>query len=248
MRILVFLLVLANLLFYAFSQGYFGQAENPDAQRISQQIYPERVKIVARGELPQPVVLAPEPKIEPPPPLPEPPAMSEPVPDTTLVSEQQPVPDSPEQACTRWEGLLLAEADRLTARLSEQFPVFKLSRRVEAGESNGWWVYIPPLPGKPAADKKAGELRALGVTDYFVVQEAGPRYMAISLGIFSSEKGAQERLAQLKEIGVRSARLSVRPSKDSRITLDALGPRVDRVAVRSAASSLLPESKALDCP
>jgi len=144
--------------------------------------------------------------------------------------------------------LLLADADRLTARLGEQFPGFRLSRRVEAGESNGWWVYIPPLPGKPAADKKTAELRALGVTDYFVVQEAGPRYMAISLGIFSSEKGAQERLAQLKEIGVRSAKLSVRPSKDSRVTLEALGPRIDRIAVRSAANNLLPEAKAQDCP
>ena len=243
MRILVFLLVLANLLFYAFSQGYFGQAENPDAQRIAQQISPERVKIVAQGEPPPAVVAVPEPKVEPPP-TPEPPVMTEPAPEPAPA----PTPEPPKLACTRWEDLLLADADRLTARLADKFPAFKLSRRVEAGEGSGWWVYIPPLPDKQAADKKAGELRALGITDYFVVQEAGPRHFAISLGIFSSEKGAQERLAQLKEIGVRSVKLSQRPSKDSRITVDARGPQVDRVAVRSAASSLLPSSKAQDCP
>jgi hypothetical protein len=239
-RILVFLLVLANLLFYAFSQGYFGQAENPDAQRVAQQISPERVKIVARGE-PPPVVAAPEPKVEPPP-TPEPPVMTEPVPVPGPTSEP------PKLACTRWEDLLLADADRLSARLAEKFPAFKFSRRVEVGEGSGWWVYIPPQPGKVEADKKAGELRALGITDYFVVQEAGPRQFAISLGIFSSEKGAQERFAQLKELGVRSAKLSQRPSKDSRITVDARGPQIDRLALRSAASSLLPSIKAQDCP
>ena len=34
MKALVFLLVLANLLFYAFSSGYFGHSDNPDAARI----------------------------------------------------------------------------------------------------------------------------------------------------------------------------------------------------------------------
>lgn len=236
MRILVFLLVLVNLLFYAFSQGYFGQAENPDAQRVLQQISPERVKIVARGEPPAAV---PVPKEEPPP-TPEPPVMAEPFP--------VPTPEPPKLACTRWEDLLLVNADRLTAMLADKFPAFKLSRRFEAGEGSGWWVYIPPLLGKSAADKKAGELRALGITDYFVVQEAGPRQFAISLGIFSSEKGAQERFAQLKEVGVRSARLSQRTSKESRVTVDARGPLDDRAELRSAASSLLPSSKAQDCP
>jgi hypothetical protein len=52
MRILVFLLVLANLLFFAHTEGFLGPPDNPDALRVEQQVYPERVKVVARGEAP----------------------------------------------------------------------------------------------------------------------------------------------------------------------------------------------------
>ena len=52
MKVLVFLLVLANLLFYAFSAGYLGRPDNPDAGRVGQQILPERMRIVSRGEAP----------------------------------------------------------------------------------------------------------------------------------------------------------------------------------------------------
>ena len=50
----------------------------------------------------------------------------------------------------------------------------------------------------------APELRQLGITDYFVILD-GPNRFAISLGVYSSEKGGQERLAEVKEKGVRSA-------------------------------------------
>ena len=52
MKALVFLLVLANLLFYAFGAGYFGRPDNPDAGRVEQQVAPERMRIVSRGEAP----------------------------------------------------------------------------------------------------------------------------------------------------------------------------------------------------
>ena len=52
MKLLVFLLVLGNLLFYAFTAGYFGRPDNPDAGRIEQQVAPDRLRIVSRGEAP----------------------------------------------------------------------------------------------------------------------------------------------------------------------------------------------------
>ena len=54
MKALVFLLVLVNLLFYAFTEGVFGRPGNPDAGRVDQQLVPERVRIVARGDQPPP--------------------------------------------------------------------------------------------------------------------------------------------------------------------------------------------------
>mgnify|MGYP000864425787 CR=1 FL=1 len=245
MRVLVFLLVLANLLFYAFSEGYFGRAENPDARRMTQQVAPERMKIVARGEQPAP---APAPAVAPaPPPEPEAPA---PAPVAPAPAPVAPVV-APEPvvalACSRWESLQPTDADRLATLIGQKFPAFKLSRRLDPGEGNGWWVFIPPQADKATADKKASQLRGFGVTDYFIVQEAGPNRYAISLGIFSSEKGAQERLADVKELGVRSAKLSLRPGKDSHASLDARGPAVDQPALRKLVAGAIPGSKAQNC-
>lgn len=106
---------------------------------------------------------------------------------------------------------------------------------------------VPPLADKAAADKKAGELREFGITDYFIVQEAGANRYAISLGVFSSEKGGQDRLAEVKGLGVRSARLSLRPGKDSHVTVDINGPETERPALRKAAAGVLPQNKALAC-
>jgi len=236
-RVLVFLFVLANLLFYAFSEGYFGRSESPDAHRLGQQVAPERIKIVARGE--QPAAPAPAPVAV----VPEAPAVVEaPVQVAPVVA---PVPVV--NACSRWDQLPTADADRLAVLISHKFPGFKLTRHVDPGEGNGWWVFIPPLPSKADAERKAGELRGFGVTDYFIVQEAGANRFAISLGIFSSEKGAQERLADVKTQGVRSARMSLRPGKDSHVTLDVIGPESERRLLRQAASGLLPGIRAQGC-
>lgn len=238
MRILVFLLVLANLLFYAFSEGYFGRPENPDTRRMTQQVAPERMKIVARGELPAPVV-APA-VVAAPPPVPEEPV---PAPAASVAAPEPTVVAS----CSRWESLTPAEADRLAAVIGQKFPAFKLNRRLYPGEGNDWWVYIPSQADKAEADKKAAQLKGLGITDYFIVQE-GPNRYAISLGIFSSGNGAQDRLAEVKALGVRSAKLSLRPDKDSHASLDARGPAVDQPALRKVASGVVPGSKVQNCP
>ena len=52
MKAIVFLLVLANVLFYAFTEGYLGRSESPDAGRVEQQVQAERMRIVSRGEVP----------------------------------------------------------------------------------------------------------------------------------------------------------------------------------------------------
>lgn len=235
MKTLVFLLVLGNLLFYAFSQGYFGEAENPDAIRVEKQVLPERMRIVSRGEAPAIKAKAPEPV------KPEPVA-EEVKPEPEAVAKPEPVPT----ACLAWEHLSVADADKLGALLAGKFAGFKTSRRVVAAEGSGWWVFVPPLSGKAEADKKAGELRQLGVTDYFIIQDGANRF-AISLGVFSSEKGGQDRLAEVKEKGVRSARLTPRPGKDSTVNLQATGPAPDKAALLEAVAKALPKAGGQSC-
>jgi len=239
-KVLVFLLVLANLLFYAFSAGYFGRPENPDAGRLEQQVEPDKMRLVSHGEAPP----ASKKVVEPPPVAEAEPA---PVAEAVPAPAPAPAPVAVEKICLRWEHLPVADANRLAARIDEKFAGFKQVKRAVAAEGAGWWVYIPPLPGKDEAEKKAGELRQFGITDYFIIQEAGPNRFAISLGVFSSEKGAQERLAELKAKGVRSAKLNIRPGKESLITLEASGPATDKAALNKAAQAILPKTPAVDC-
>ncbi len=262
MKALVFLLVLVNVLFYAFSAGYFGGPQNPDAHRVEQQLMPERMRIVSRGEAPKAPAGPPAPAV----PAAEgvetksdaPAASTQestaaPAP-TPVVEAEKPAPApapvaaaAEPAACLAWNHLAAADADRVTALLAGKFPDYRVKRQVEPGEGNGWWVFIPPLAGKAEADKKASELRALEVTDYFILQDGASRF-AISLGVFSSEKGAQERLAELKAKGVRSAKLMPRPGKDATVTLTASGPGGARAAVRSAVAGILPKTAAQACP
>lgn len=52
MRPLVFLLILANLFFFAWTEGYFSTSVEPDTLRIEQQLLADRINIVARDEPP----------------------------------------------------------------------------------------------------------------------------------------------------------------------------------------------------
>lgn len=231
MKTLVFLLVLANLLFYAFSAGYFGRPDNPDAARVEKQVLPERMRIVSRGEAPASSVKAAEPA--------KPEVVAE-------APKAEPATKEPAAICLVWEHLPPVDAERVASLLSSKFAEFKVSRRLVVGEGNGWGVFVPPLAGKADAERKATELRQLGVTDYFIVQD-GPIRHAISLGIFSSEKGAQERLAELKEKGVRSARVMPRPGKDSTVNVQATGPASAKDVLLAAIGKLVPAAGGVSC-
>jgi hypothetical protein len=229
---LVFLLVLVNLLFYAFSADFVGPADDPDALRIGQQVSPESIRIVARGDRPPASQTVP------------PPVVPDSVPATVA---PEAAAETKPQICLTWAALSPVEADRITRVVTRGFVDFKLSRGQVNGEGNGWWVYMPPLADKAAAEKKTSELRALGVSDYFVVQDGVNRH-AISLGVFSSEKRAQERLAELQSQGVRSARVGIRPDKDGNLRLEVRGPLDGRDALLAALAKAVPRNRAQDCP
>lgn len=149
--------------------------------------------------------------------------------------------------CLRWEKLGASEADRLEVFLKEKLTDLTVKRQTLAGEGSSWWVHIPPLADKNDADRKVGQLRQLGITDYFVIQDSGSNRFAISLGLFSSEKGGQERLAELKAKGVKSARVSIRPGKDTYYNLDASGPVADKAALTEQLTALLPKQPPVNC-
>lgn len=111
--------------------------------------------------------------------------------------------------CLEWGSFSLADLPQAQSALEPLSLGARLTQR-RAEDSAGWWVFIAPQPSRPAALKKAAELKALAIDDYFIVQDEGPLRWAVSLGVFRSEEAAQARLAAVRSQGVRSAQLGPR--------------------------------------
>jgi hypothetical protein len=71
-------------------------------------------------------------------------------------------------------------------------------------------VFIPSLGNKDNAEKKAAELRRIGITEFFIVQDQSDMRWGISLGVFKTEEAAKAHLANLNNKGVRTARIGPR--------------------------------------
>jgi hypothetical protein len=106
-------------------------------------------------------------------------------------------------ACLEWgvfAGPGVAKAEAALAQL--ELPAAQIERTVT--DASGYWVHMPPQKTRADADRKARELKALGVTEFVMVTDGEWRY-AISLGIFRTDEAAQGFLAGLRKQGVRSA-------------------------------------------
>lgn len=177
MRLLFLMLVLANVVFYSYA--FVAKPPGGAASQIPLlQINPEKIRVVK--------------------------AMGAGAPGRPQPADQAKAPPPRPAVCLEWglfAGPDVARAAAAIARL--QLPQTLVQRVV--ADVGGYWVYIPPLKTKAEVDRKIGELKALGVADFFAVQEQTPWRNAISLGIFKSEEAAKNFLAGLRDKGVRSA-------------------------------------------
>lgn len=114
--------------------------------------------------------------------------------------------------CLEWGDFSGADLTRATAALSNLQLGNKLSQR-QIEHNIGYWVYIPPLKDVAAVNQKLAQLKARGVEEYFVVQEAGPWLNAISLGVFKTQEAGQKFVDVLRAKDVRSAQIGERASK-----------------------------------
>jgi hypothetical protein len=185
-RTLFLLVVLVNVLFFAWSRYIAPPEAVADPQPLVRQIEPLKLKVIAPGELP--------------------PVAARPAPAPMVLK------------CIEWGSFTVADASQAQAALEPLQLGPRLGQR-RTEESAGWWVFIPPQGSRPAAQKKAAELKALAVDDYFVVQEDGPYRWALSLGVFRSEEAAQARLTTLREQGVRSAQVGPRETAVPKVWL-----------------------------
>ena len=114
--------------------------------------------------------------------------------------------------CWEWGNFSGTDLTRALAALSALQLGEKLSQH-QVEYDTGYWVYIPPLKSKAAISRKIAELKARGISEYFVVQNADQWRNAISLGVFKTQEAARHFLDDLRSRNVRSAQLGQRASK-----------------------------------
>lgn len=178
MRALFLLLVLANVAFYAYGIVARQQGDT-DSQIPLLQISPEKIRLIKSTGGPGAATSKPS---------------------TAPGGAASAAP----AACLEWGVFAGPDVARAAAALARlELPEALVQRAV--ADAGGYWVYIPPLKTQADIDKKLGELKALGVTDFFVVQDATPWRNAISLGIFRTEEAAKSFLDGLRSKGMHSA-------------------------------------------
>lgn len=244
LRVAVLFLLFANLLALAAWKGWLGGgASGGEPERLSNQLSPEKIRLVADA---RPAVVAPAA-------APSLPAAAQPTPQPDKAPEPAapvapaapaPEPEAAPPACMAFSGLSADQAAELSARIAKAGGGFKLSE-TRAGTPSSWWVHIPSQGNKEGAERKAAELRRLGVEDLFVMQDAGPNQFAISLGLFKNEAAANRQLSQLKERGVRSAQIATRGGGALRV--EVRGPSDSLSSLASELSDKLSGANRLEC-
>ncbi len=190
LKFVFWLLAGVNLLVLAIGQGYLGsfRTETREPARLKNQLQAGKLTLLTQEQATAPAA----------PPAAE--AAVTPAPPTSY-------------ACTEVGNFLLADGRRFEAQVAVLNLGDRQSRRNVAGQDiSSYMVYIPPQGSKEGADRKAGELKQLGVKNYFIINEGSAQRWGISLGVFKSETSAQSQLASLNKQGVHSARVAPRYS------------------------------------
>jgi hypothetical protein len=231
LKIFFWILLLANAGLVAWQQGYLETLwpSGREPGRMSNQLNADKVRVI-----PPPATTG----VAAAPPAPAP----APVPATVAAEPEQ----KPETlACTEVGNFNRQEAGQFETKLPALALSAKVSKR-PIKEVATHIVYIPPLPDLESAEKKVGELRRLGITDYYIIQDNSPLRMGISLGIFKQEEAARDQLAKLNQRGVRSARIGARSVTSTTVAfqlrdLDAAGrENVGKLAATFPKSEIRP--------
>jgi hypothetical protein len=151
--------------------------------------------------------------------------------------------------CIEWGSFGAAELPKAQAAI-DALAFGERLRRTEVSVTTSYWVYIPPLRSKADMDRKVGELKERGVTEYSPILETGRWRYAIALGVFRSEDGAKRHLALLRGKGVRSAQIGEREQRITQTAFLIRDPTEEQSAQLGNLKTGFPGSdvRTVDCP
>lgn len=225
LKLIFALLLAANAALFAYGKGYLGQFNGNEHEpgRLQKQQNADRLQLISASK-----AEAAAAAIAPPPPVPR----------------EEPAT----VACLEVGNFQLAEARKFEDRLSPLELGDRQQRKNAPGqEISSYIVHIPPQASRAAAEKKADELRALGITNFFVLNESSPLKWGISLGVFRTEAAAQAQLAALNKQGVQTARVAPRYSSNRELFFQFRDISEETKARIAKIAAKFPEQETRDC-
>lgn len=196
MKLLFWILLIANTLFFVFIGWGDALLEDTSSTRLQHLLNAQ--KITFRATPPEmPTISSPPSTV---------------IPASVELAAPADVSPVSNNLCLEWgefSGIELASASKALNSIEIGS---EITQRQDEHET-GYWVYMPPRRTRAQVEKKISELKALDINEFFVVHEPGEWLNSISLGVFKTEDAAQNFLKILRKKGVRSARVGKRASK-----------------------------------
>ena len=223
LKFLVGALLLANLVLFMVQHG---QPAGHEPARLNNQLNPDKIRLLPASAPAAPVAAAPAAE------------------KAAVPAVAAPVPT--QASCIELGTFTAAEAARFEARIAALGLTDRLSRR-ETPSRSSFMVMIPPQGSREAADQKTEELRGLGISDFFIIQDNSARRWGIALGTFRTEEAAEAHLAAMNRRGVRTARVTEIGSGPARIAFQLRGLDAAAEAQVSRARAEFPRQEAQIC-
>ena len=207
------LLLLASLLFFALMQ--WGLTGLGDNKTLQPQppIQAEKIKLL-------PAIISPVSYVQP--------------------SVHSAVPAN--AACMEWGDFSGDELIRVTTALAPlKLGDTLMQRQVE--HTIGYWVYLPALSSNAKVAEKVAQIKELGLSDYFVIQEEGKWKNVISLGVFKTAEAANKFSESVIAKGLSSAKVGERTSKHVFTVLILKDPGAETMAKIAIMQKDFPDSE-----
>lgn len=204
LRLAVVVLMLVNLVFYAWTRGWLddvsGVRANGDhePERLSRQVHPELVRVLP----PQPATPPAAPATA------ASPASSPALSGAAAAAAVTRVADAPQPVCLEAGPFAADRIGGADAALHAALPADQRNgwATVKLDRPGGWLVYMGRYPTRDALQKKADELKRRNVR-YEEVRSPASLDGGLSLGRFDDRANAERALAQLGQQGIHTARV-----------------------------------------
>lgn len=258
LRVVIWLLVLANTAYFAWSQGYlapmgFAPTEQREPQRLQAEVNPDTLRLLnapsvqpsaqrseqatatapapAATTTPAPTEVATTPAPDSVPPVAAPTAAA-PTPTPTPAPAPAVVAEG-KKTCWQADGLTEPQAESLRAALALQDVPVRW-QLVEFRNGGRWIVYMGRYDNTEQLERKKTELRGLKVE--FREVTAPGLSPGLALGTYSSEEAAEKALKDLARSGVRTAQVAQDRAESVSFTLKLPSASQDQ---RDAISTLI---------